>query len=366
MKVLSVDHFLKRLFLFLVFPVLFFVATFSVPFYVAYSSRELLHINEMIAIQQKNPDVIINTVLQGTDTILKYKVAHLIKPDILALGTSRVMCFREEMFADGLKFYNAGRAVRSTCGFLEFIDNLGYNPKILIIGLDQNFFNEKWAQERNKKPDYLYCYRPQMILIKALEKLVGFSIDLSSLKNFPDNIGLNAVVYNDGFRKDGSYYYSRIINFPDSTLSKRSRFPFGDVVDRINSGDSWFAHGNDLYGTAVAQISQFLEMCRKKNIFVVGIIPPYAPYVYSKMKESKDFGYMEKVYPALLPIFSQYNYELYDYTDSKKISDDSMYNDGCHGNDDTYYNILLSLKAGGSLIGEYINEEKAFDPKAAH
>lgn len=360
------ENFLKRLFLFLIFPVLFFVAAFSLPFYIAYSSKELLHIDEMIAIQQKNPNVIINTVLQGTDKILKYQFTNLKKPDILALGTSRVMCFREEMFAGGIKFYNAGRAVRSTRGFVNFIDSIGYSPKILIIGLDQNFFNEEWAQERNIKHDFLYFYQPQMILINALKKTIGSNIDLSSLKNFPDNIGLNAVVYNDGFRKDGSYYYSRIINSPDLTFSKRSLFPFDEVVDRINSGDSWFAHGRDIYGTAVVQINQLLERCRKKNIFVVGIIPPYAPYVYSKMEGSGDFEYMKKIYPALLPVFSQYGYELYDFTNSEKISDDSMYNDGCHGNDDTYYNILLSLKAGGSLIGEYINEDKIFDPKAAH
>ena len=58
-----------------------------------------------------------------------------VKPEIIALGSSRVMQFREDSF--NKKFVNAGGAMNSLSEF-NFFEKMYefHNPKYIILGLD--------------------------------------------------------------------------------------------------------------------------------------------------------------------------------------------------------------------------------------
>jgi hypothetical protein len=348
-------QFLQKLIIFFSLPCIILLIIFSFPFVLAYNSQELMHINTIIKIQQSNDDILVGTAIQNIDAQLKFETVKILNPDILALGTSRVMQFRREYFSDDILFYNAGGVVANLVQYIDFIDALEQNPEYIIIGLDQYFFNENYAKQDQSHAVYTYNYNPINIVINSFRKILKKEISLYPTYIYNNNIGLTARVYGDGFRKDGSYFYNRIMNDPNSEYSSKFIFPFQDTVKRIDAGNARFEYGEDIYMESVRQIILLLNECQKRNINVIGFIPPFAPYINFKMEESGNYNYIKKIYTKLSPIFEQFHYEFYDFTDFSYITDDSMYIDGFHGNDDVYYNILLDIKHNDSILGKYIN-----------
>jgi len=75
--------------------------------------------------------------------------------DVLALGSSRVLQFRDSMFTG--KFYNSGFTIQSINDFEPFLKGLKVRqlPQIIIISLDQWMFNSAWDDlQISRPPDY--------------------------------------------------------------------------------------------------------------------------------------------------------------------------------------------------------------------
>jgi len=345
--------FLRRLLQFFSFPLGLFILIFSFPVYVAFNSKEILHIDTMIR-QQQSKDILVGTAIQNINSQLKYRSVKKLQPDIIALGTSRVMQFRREYFTNDVIFYNAGGAVVNLPQYNDFIKMLNNSPKILIVGLDQYFFNENYAKNDQESNKYRYNYSFSKVIMNTFKMVKNKEISIFQEYRYNNNIGLTAKVYGDGFRKDGSYFYNRNINEPESEYSKKYRYPFEDTMQRIDSGNSRFEYGEDVWQISIEQIYQFLHECKNRNIEVIAFLPPYAPYIITKLMENGNYQYIWKIYNTLISIFNEYNYEIYDFTDSSDLSDDSMYIDGFHGDDKTYNNILKRMKKDGSIISRYI------------
>jgi len=78
---------------------------------------------------------------------VKLKTVQVEGPAVIALGTSRVMPFRESFF--GTRFFNAGSgAYQQFVDLLAFLQSIpiGREPKAIVLGLDQKFFNERWTE----------------------------------------------------------------------------------------------------------------------------------------------------------------------------------------------------------------------------
>jgi hypothetical protein len=335
------------------FPFIIFLLIFFPSFFLARRSGELIPVNTIVKIQQSRDNVLVGLAIKNIDTRLKFVTSKIINPDILALGTSRVMQFRREYFNDDVVFYNAGGAVVNLMQYIDFITALEHNPEYVIIGLDQYFFNENYAKWNQSHTVYAYNYEPVKIVISGFKKMLQKEL-IYQPYIYNDNIGLTAKVHGDGFRKDGSYFYNRIINEPNSDYSSKFVFPFEDTVERINAGNRRFEYGEDIYMESIKQVAVLLNECKRRNINVIAFIPPFAPYVNLKMEVSGNYNYVKKIYTTLYPIFEQFDYEFYDFTESSHLSDDSMYIDGFHGNDNVYHNILLDIKSNNSILGRYI------------
>ncbi|MDR1469609.1 MAG: hypothetical protein LBT00_09975 [Spirochaetaceae bacterium] len=346
-------QFLQKLIIFVSFPLIILLFIFLPPFFLICRSGELIPINAIIRIQQSSDNVLVGTAIQNIDAQLKFETTKIINPDILALGTSRVMQFRREYFNDDVVFYNAGGVVVNLMQYIDFITALEHNPEYVIIGLDQYFFNEAYTKGDQSHAVYAYTYDPIKIVVNGFKKMLQKELTYQPYI-YNNNIGLTAKVHGDGFRKDGSYFYNRIINEPNSDYNSKFVFPFEDTIKRIDAGNARFEYGEDIYRESIKQVVLLLNECKRRNINVIAFIPPFAPYVNLKMEESGNYNYVKKIHTTLYPIFEQFDYEFYDFTDSSHLSDDSMYLDGFHGNDNVYHNILLDIKSNNSILGRYI------------
>lgn len=299
---------------------------------------------------------------------IKYKALSEKKATVVALGSSRVLPFREEMFeAD---FYNAGFAVDNVQDFQGFLSCLPEKnlPDYLILGLDQWMFNEAWNDLTLHTPKPHWMKNNTFDAGKGIKKTENLYPDLLSgqlrldrqAKNASiEPIGLNALLHSTGFRNDGSSYYGELIQKlidKDTTLSD---YNFKNTLRRINDGNERFQFGDQVSEKELLTLNRLLSFCKSKNIQVIGFIPPFADAVYSKIKNSGNYEYLEKLYPALVPIFNKFDYEIYCYNSVSSCgSNDQEATDGFHGGENTYLRIIIDMLKNKSSLNKVSNLEK--------
>ena len=288
------------------------------------------------------------------------------KRTIWALGSSRVLQFRERLF--NKKFYNAGYTINTTEDYLTFLKSIPNekHPDVLIIGFDQWIFNKNWNKsKKNKKKIY---WEESFSFYPSGQTIFNTYIDLfSNIEKTYKNvklkktkyIGLNAYTNNTGFRRDGSMYYggriNRLIN-KDSTLKD---YKFKDTKSRITKGNRKFQFGDSVDENAISNIEELLEYCNLNKIKVIGFLPPFANEVLNEMMKSNNYEYLNFIGNRLDISFKKHNYEFWDFTNAKKLnSNDTEFLDGFHGGELTYLKIVKFMADNNSIIKSYIDSAK--------
>lgn len=290
---------------------------------------------------------------------------------IIALGSSRVLQFRDKMFTK--PFYNAGYTISSISDFIPFIEfNLeNKRPEVLIIALDQWMFNEKWdnledynMSEKQWNSSFNYNASVGTIFNVWSDLFSGkYGLEILTTSNTYHNkqlkIGLNAIVNNTGFRKDGSIFYGDQIHKLLSNDSTAIDFGYFDTYSRIENGNRRFEYGAKVNDKALQILSDLLIYCKNKNIYVVAILPPFANAVNSKMKQSGNYVYMDSIYSKSIELFRKQQFELWDLSNlSKYNSNDDETIDGFHGSEVAYLKMLIYMIENGSKLKRYANVEK--------
>jgi hypothetical protein len=335
------------------------VLIISIPLLVLLKSGELLSIDAIIGRQAQTQGVL---GLGYGEPNPQYKLRAAVKyhPQILAMGTSRTMQFRNYFFSTS--FYNTGGGVGKIDDLQPFLEALPDNllPKVLIVGLDQNFFNATFnilqpdRLELKKTPvvSAVYPTRSNNMVLDFTKAVLQKKINMFDIFSYQGpNIGIQAIIHQDGYRIDGSYQYGSVISNPRSDK-------FDDSFSRIDAGKDRFAYGDSVDPVALDRLNDFLQYCRKKHIYVVGFTPPYAKAVLLKMQQSGKYGYLDKVYPSLQQLFQKYNYPVYDFTDIESYgSSDLETIDGFHGTEVSYLRLLIKMAENDKTLSRYVNLE---------
>ncbi len=290
--------------------------------------------------------------------------------NIIALGSSRILQFRDKMFTK--PFYNAGYTISSISDFIPFIESNLENkkPELLLIALDQWMFNENWdnledynMSEKQWNSSFNYKASIGTIFNVWSDIFSGkyrFEILFGSTDPIRQNkIGLNAIVNNKGFRKDGSIFYGDQIHKLLSNDSTANDFGYLDTYSRIENGNRRFEYGAKVNDKAIQALSDILLFCKRKNIYVVAILPPFANSVNLKMNESGNYIYMDSIYSKSIEIFKKHQFELWDMSNLTEYnSNDNETIDGSHGSEVAYLKMLIHMIENGSILKHYTNVEK--------
>jgi len=306
-------------------------------------SGEFQTIENVIDLQNSNDKIIFGPAYSNKD--VEYKTYNTLnrRPNILCVGTSRVMQFNKDSFSD--TFYNAGGIINRISQIpilLYYLKNTGYIPQTLIIGLDQYFFNENWD-----KVDYDAMYEARInehkvkmnpTPISIVGDIFRSKVDILKIIH-SDSIGLNAKMHLNGFTADGMYYYGGLI-VNNIEWDKN----FSDTFSRIKKGEKRFEYAENINKKAITEFLKIRDFCTDNNISVIYILPPYAPSVWEKMIETNNYKYIEKIFPLLSNLLSgNDNQKIYDFSFIKN-SDDTQFYDGFHGNDEIYKYIANVIK----------------------
>ncbi len=354
------NRFLKNILLFSI-PILIGLA---IPMITLFSTGEdFVDIDKVIEVD--NDYLIGYAYHENNYNYLKWKAVNVKeRKEVLAIGSSRVLQFREKMFSQ--PFYNAGYTVKNIQDFIPFIKGLSKDkyPKCLILGVDQ------WMYRKNKDSEVRdscfwensYSMIPQKsVLKKVYQSYFKKNVKLfykSSDENF-QKIGLNAFVNGKGFRNDGSMNYGSLINRVINKDSTLADFEFKDTFERIKEGSKQFGFANMIDTNNLNELNNLLSFCKQNNLFVIGILPPFADKVNEQLKSSGHYKYMDSIFEKSIDMFNKHDFELWDMKELSTFnsSDEEML-DGFHGSEVAYLKLLIHLASNGSKINEVIDLEK--------
>ncbi|HWB27157.1 MAG TPA: hypothetical protein VG738_16890 [Chitinophagaceae bacterium] len=349
--------FLLRLSVFLLpLLILFFVPAFTVI-----KSGETMQPGQLYSKQCERNGLV---GLAYSYPVKTYKLGGIkkIKPAILIAGSSRVMQLRGDFF-NTKSVYNAGGFVANIADALCLLNNLpaGYNPKILILGLDQYFFNAAWDSVVMKGSCDL---EEEGADLRSLIKynFTGIYADYFKRKILPgklitgNGIGLNALMNNEGFRTDGSYRYGKLLSNPTADED----YGFKDTYKRISSGMGRFEYATDINMRAVALLDNILKTCAERNIHVIGFLPAYPHIIVDTLMKLGDrYSYMGKLAGVLKPLFNKYGFTFADYTDAATLNaGPGEFIDGFHVSEKAMLRLIMDLYARDNILQQYCDTAK--------
>lgn len=291
----------------------------------------------------------------------KFQKTVKIKPEVLALGSSRVLQFRDYMFKKS--FYNAGFTVGTIDDYLTFLKQLpkDYKPEFLILGFDQWMFNESYYNNKEPYPNNIYSLNRSldtdngfMNILKVYKEIFNGKINYKNINQKSDTLyfGLNALINKKGFRNDGSFDYG--INHQYYKDFDSVNIFFKREIEWIDKGEKYFVYGKNINQSALAKYKELLIYCQDKNINLISFLPPLPNTINNYINESQKYGYLKKLNVQLLKISNNYNAEFYDFTSKEETSVDNEYIDGHHGNE-LVYSGILSIIGKETNMGEFKN-----------
>ncbi len=302
----------------------------------------------------------------NTSIKLNWVLTH--HPYIIALGTSRVMQFRSYFFKNHVEFYNAGGCINWIKDYRYFIDSIpkNDNPRVIIVGLDQYFFNSNFEHFLDSFNQKSVSNNPLLAAkifknnyFKPIIDLSKKKFSLMNLFNHQNDtllIGLNAITNKCGFRNDGSYSYGAI----NYTNQKSDDYLFTDTLKRIKNGNRRFQYGTEVSSKSISEIEYFLSECRDRNIHVIGFLPPFSGFIYHKLLSMhQKYAYIFNIYPSLKKIFDKYNYHIFDYTDIVTInSTDEEAIDGFHMSEKAYLKLFIEMAKTDTSLKRLAQDER--------
>lgn len=330
----------------------------GVPLYFLFKSGEILPTDYLVNEHQKESLI----GLAYTNPIKYIKLQSTLKrsPKILALGTSRVLLFKSLFFNDPGSFYNAGSGITIIKEFRYFIDKIPVSaqPEVLILGMDQYFFNENFDNMAEDSFDGEYADN-YSVLFYTFSQCKQIWADLYKKKvplklNAEENkIGLAALLQQTGFLQDGSYHYGTYITHPE----KSEDYQFKNTFQRIDKGILRFEYASEVNKKALEEFDTLLQVCKKRNIHVIPILPPFAHSVVQKMQSKKEkYQYMANLPARLDSIAGPHGIKVFDFTDLASLgAGDSETVDGFHASEKAYLRMLIKIAENDALLSKYCN-----------
>jgi hypothetical protein len=330
---------------------------------VALSALVLLRAGELqsyaadVQLQQRTNALLGLATFQNFYTY-KLAVARARQSPILAIGSSRVMPFRQGMFDGG--FTNAGGAMNSIEQGARFLQEMAVaaEPRALLLGLDFWWFQSGWPEMAASDPRYqdpsqlspARLRHPLMWLASGrltLREVSGLvARGSASVLTGQKTIGVQAMTSASGFRPDGSYQYGDAYFRLAPELDVR----FRQTLSRVETRDSIFPAGARVDRSRVEGLERILDWAAAKQMTVAMFLPPLAPPVREALIGSASQGpYIRDVIRALEQVAARRpSVAFYDFLDAARLPEDAAceYVDGIHGGDVIFARMLAVMSRG--------------------
>jgi len=305
------------------------------------------------------------------DNTFRYKL-ELVRqkhPDIVALGSSKIMSLRHDAFTTS--FVNAGGGMKHLNeGRLFLTEMLSFHiPKILILGVDPVWFNAAHLEPFDY-PEHQYN-EADITREKLLAPFGWLFVHKISWNRYVDtvlgrflgndyttypNIGFMAIETAKGFNEDGARFYGSRYRGEESDFND---VHFGFTQMRLNQRCCEFESTSQVDPQRYQELMDILKLCDQFHIKIVLFLTPAAPSIDRQMRDSPlDYGYADELDKALRLQAHDSRYEYHDFRDIRSVqSNDCECVDGSHAGSTAYYRFLRQLitQPSPSILSPYLD-----------
>lgn len=362
-------HFWLKLFLFLL--------PFSIP--VISLTLTMVYVGEsmplaMVVATQQNSEIPIIYRPQYGNRDLPYKAlsSDARQPEVMALGSSRVLQLRAELLTRNPDaFYNAGAPAWQIPQLRALLEQLDYPPEVLIVGIDAPWFNSAYRGDEsagvtiNPPNDFgqLFAVNRSVMQDVFAGRPPNWERVLTRRILPPDApetgqvaLGLKAIQNGHGFRADGSEQYGdfligKFLHAP----SERERH-----IQWMRGGEQMYVYGDAdaLSEAALAEWEALLAWCDAQGIRVIGFMPPFSPTLYDRLVRRGNHAYIPALAARLDAMFDAHDDVFFNFSDGAAFGTDDDFYDGWHGSERVYLRAYTTmLEAEQELLGTYSDLE---------
>lgn len=295
----------------------------------------------------------------------KMSLLKIRKPEIITLGTSRVLGFRQFMF--NVPFVNMGR----TFGGLKMISTLKdilriHKPRIIILGLDWWDFirksEKKWKNSGFNGTQVIFqqMLSPYEWIFQGKISLKEFfSVIFTGKADGVDNnsYGVPARHHVEGYDKDGSIYY-----FSKLTALTSDNYQFKHVLHRIlhdSPSSGYFKVGSHIPNSKWRELNKIKMLLERHNVKLIIYLAPEPPQIIKAMMKSRHYGYLDE----LLHSSDKFGSDYYNLFDPRSYGSTACeFIDDLHSGDIVSMRILLAIaRDHRNGLYQYINKQKLSD-----
>jgi hypothetical protein len=325
-------------------------------------SGEAMPLSSVVQMQMGDTPVLYRPNFGNRDVQFKTLSVNMRQPEIIAIGSSRVLQMRDGLFTEQPEaFYNAGAPAWGLDEIKTVLQSLDHIPQVVILGIDFPWFNAAYEADEFPAPlnDLEQLGATNRSVLRAVLEGRAPEFDLWAARRdrVGDGMALGgkAIENGHGFRSDGSERYGDfLVAGYLYQPTERERH-----MEWMRNGEEMYVYGDTVSDDAIGEMTEILEWSKANNITLIGMLPPYAPELYRRMMRRENHTYMEGVKSRLSEMFSEYGYRLFDYSDGAAFGTDEDFFDGWHGSERVYLRLYMQMvEALPEALGRYSNLER--------
>lgn len=331
-------------------------------------SGESWSVNKIVKRQQPGePELIyLRRYLPQHRCLYKYLQVMQRHPELLFLGSSRILQFREALFGEsGRQFYNAGCLVNNISDLDPLKESVlaDYQPHFVVFGLDLWWFNKKWTSNPKNLSYYLGDPKNELLgeRIFAYKEAVDDFFDeperflqVFHRKDFISGypaVGLLAIEKNTGFRNDGSLQYGEYIRrFRANPYYVDNEDP--PIIERVLKHVNKFSYCDAVDENKFRKLEEFIDYCLEREIPLIFLVPPFSNEVIRAINnDERHKTFWLDFQNKISELSSSKEVMLVNATSPDVYDlDDRYMHDGIHGSETLMTRIFLELVRGNEIL----------------
>lgn len=232
----------------------------------------------------------------------KYAIKHMKKsPEVICLGSSRVMQVNSSIFEDDF-FFNMGVSavsLKEVIASYNVINVKGSIPKMVIIGIDPSFFLKDRNRLREYFQDDFNSIAQEYKLDKAVEikysknkyiELISPIYCIENIKHGSKDISLvdNIFINEPVLSSDGSYIYN---------IKKRNQSNEAILQEAMSQYDSFFYerfNKKEIDPELLILFRNFIKIIKVKSNVII-FFPPFHPYFADKFNNDYNLKVINEI-----------------------------------------------------------------------
>lgn len=336
-----------------------YVVPFALPFLIL--TGGLFFLGEsmplsMVLQQQSGEEPVLYRPRYGNrDQQLKLLAVNTRQPEVLAIGSSRVLQFRREFLdLNPDAFYNAAAPAWRLEQVHELIFSIDESalPRIILLGIDPPWFNSAYTGDQFPAPvnDYAQFFLANRSFLQDLIGGASFDRPGFELASYAERhdpgpadglaLGLRAIRDGHGFRDDGSEQFGDFL--VAGWLSQGQQRD--SHMEMMRRGEGVYPYGDSLDAERLAMLDEILAYARQKNILVIGFLPSYLPRLWQEMQQMPEHAYIVELTPVLRERFAAYDAPFFDFSDGAWLgAAEEDFFDGWHASERANLALYLAL-----------------------